>query len=43
VIRGRVSARSIALARGATIDGDVIITSGEPIVEFEEKRGGGKS
>jgi cytoskeletal protein CcmA (bactofilin family) len=43
VIRGRVSARSIAMARGATIDGDVIITSGEPIVEFEEKRGGGKS
>jgi cytoskeletal protein CcmA (bactofilin family) len=42
VIRGRVSARSIAMARGATIDGDVIVTSGEPIVQFEEKRGGGK-
>ena len=41
-IRGRVSARSIAMARGATIDGDVIVTSGEPIVQFEEKRGGGK-
>jgi len=40
VIRGRVSARSIAMARGATIDGDVIVTSGEPIVQFEEKRGG---
>jgi cytoskeletal protein CcmA (bactofilin family) len=39
VIRGRVSARKIALARGATIDGDVTITSGEAIVEFEEKRG----
>jgi cytoskeletal protein CcmA (bactofilin family) len=38
VIRGRVSARSIAMARGATIDGDVVVTSGEPIVEFEEKR-----
>jgi cytoskeletal protein CcmA (bactofilin family) len=43
VIRGRVSARSIAMARGATIDGDVIVTSGEPIVQFEEKRGAGKS
>jgi cytoskeletal protein CcmA (bactofilin family) len=41
VIRGRVSARSIAMARGATIDGDVIVTSGEPIIEFEEKRGRG--
>jgi cytoskeletal protein CcmA (bactofilin family) len=43
VIRGRVSARSIAMARGATIDGDVIVTSGEPIVQFEEKRGARKS
>lgn len=43
VIRGRVSARSIAMARGATIDGDVIVTSGEPIVEFDEKRGDRKT
>jgi cytoskeletal protein CcmA (bactofilin family) len=42
VIRGRVSARSIAMARGATIDGDIIVTSGEPIVQFEEKRGSAK-
>lgn len=41
VIRGRVSARSIAMARGATIDGDVVVTSGEAIVEFEEKRAPG--
>jgi cytoskeletal protein CcmA (bactofilin family) len=41
VIRGRVAARSIAMARGATIDGDVIVTSGQPIVEFEEKRAPG--
>ncbi|HEY5020148.1 MAG TPA: polymer-forming cytoskeletal protein [Steroidobacteraceae bacterium] len=41
VIRGRISARSIAMARGATIDGDVIVTSGEAIVEFEEKRAPG--
>ena len=42
VIRGRVSARSIAMARGATIDGDIIVTSGEPVVQFEEKRGSEK-
>lgn len=38
VIRGRVQARRIALARGARIDGDVVVTSGEPVVQFEEKR-----
>jgi len=38
VIRGRVEARKIAMARGATIDGDVKVTSGEPIVQFDEKR-----
>lgn len=43
VIRGRVAARSIAMARGATIDGDVIVTSGQPIVEFEEKRAPGSN
>jgi len=39
VVRGRVSARSIAIARGAVIEGEVTVTSGEPIVNFEEKRG----
>jgi cytoskeletal protein CcmA (bactofilin family) len=39
VIRGRVIASSIALARGATIDGEVTVTGDQPIVEFEEKRG----
>jgi cytoskeletal protein CcmA (bactofilin family) len=43
VIRGRVSARSIAMARGATVDGEVVVTSGEPIVQFDEKRGERKS
>jgi cytoskeletal protein CcmA (bactofilin family) len=38
VIIGRVSARSVAVARGAKIEGDVAVTSSEPIVEFEEKR-----
>jgi cytoskeletal protein CcmA (bactofilin family) len=39
VIRGRVSARTIAMARGATVDGEVAVTGTEPIVEFEERRG----
>jgi cytoskeletal protein CcmA (bactofilin family) len=38
VIRGRVSARTIAIARGAIVDGEIEVTSGEPIVEFEERR-----
>jgi cytoskeletal protein CcmA (bactofilin family) len=38
VIRGRVIARSIAIAKGAVIEGEVTVTSGEPIVNFEEKR-----
>jgi len=41
VIRGRVSARRIALARGATVEGEITVTSGEPIVQFDEKRGRG--
>jgi len=39
VIRADVTARSIALAKGAVIDGAVQVTSGEPIVQFDEKRG----
>jgi cytoskeletal protein CcmA (bactofilin family) len=38
VIRGRVSAKSLAIARGAVIEGDILVTSGEPIIQFEEKR-----
>jgi len=38
VIRADVSARSIAIARGAVIDGEVIVTSGSPVVRFDEKR-----
>ena len=38
VIRGRVIACSIAMARGATIEGEVTVTGNQPIVEFEEKR-----
>ncbi len=39
VIRGRVSARSIAIAKGAIVDGEIEVTSGTPILQFEEKRG----
>jgi cytoskeletal protein CcmA (bactofilin family) len=40
VIRGRVSARTIAMARGATVEGEVSVTGTEPIVEFDERRDG---
>ncbi len=38
VIKGSVSAKSLAIARGAVIEGDILVTSGEAIVQFEEKR-----
>jgi cytoskeletal protein CcmA (bactofilin family) len=38
VIRADVRARSIAVAKGAVIEGQVTITSGEPVIEFEERR-----
>jgi cytoskeletal protein CcmA (bactofilin family) len=38
VLRARISARSIAIAKGAVIDGEVVVTSGQPVVSFEEKR-----
>jgi cytoskeletal protein CcmA (bactofilin family) len=38
VIRADVIARSIAVAKGAIIEGQVTITSGESVVEFDEKR-----
>jgi cytoskeletal protein CcmA (bactofilin family) len=40
VIRGKVSARTIAIAKGAIVDGDIEITSGAPMLQFVEKRGG---
>ena len=40
VIRGKVSARTIAIAKGAIVDGEIEVTSGEPVLEFEEKRDG---
>jgi cytoskeletal protein CcmA (bactofilin family) len=38
-IVGRVTARMIAMARGARIDGDITVTSSEPVLEFDERRG----
>ena len=38
VVRARVSARTIAIAKGAVIDGEVTVTSGQPVVSFQEKR-----
>lgn len=37
-IVGRVTARMIAMARGAQIDGDIAVTGSEPVLEFEERR-----
>lgn len=38
VIKGKVTARKIAMARGATVDGEVTVTGGEPVVQYDEKR-----
>ena len=38
VLHADIVARKIAVAKGAIIDGAVTVTSGEPVVEFEEKR-----
>lgn len=40
VIKGHVTARTLAIARGAVIEGEIQVTSGAPIVSFEEKRTG---
>jgi cytoskeletal protein CcmA (bactofilin family) len=40
VIRGKVSARTIAIATGAIVDGEIEVTSGAPVLQFEEKRDG---
>jgi cytoskeletal protein CcmA (bactofilin family) len=37
-IKGSLRARSIAIAKGAIIDGELAVTSGTPVVHFEEKR-----
>jgi cytoskeletal protein CcmA (bactofilin family) len=37
-IRGIVQARTIAVAQGAIIEGEMAVTSGAPVVSYEEKR-----
>jgi cytoskeletal protein CcmA (bactofilin family) len=37
-LRGRVTAKRIAIALGAQVEGEMVCTSAEPIVEFTEKR-----
>ncbi|MBV9343418.1 MAG: polymer-forming cytoskeletal protein [Gammaproteobacteria bacterium] len=39
VLRADILAGSIAVAKGAVIEGTVTVSSGEPVVQFEEKRG----
>ncbi len=38
VIRGRVSAASISIATGAIVEGEIEVTSGTPIIRFDEQR-----
>jgi cytoskeletal protein CcmA (bactofilin family) len=40
VIRGKVSARTVAIAKGAIVDGEIEVTSDTAVIEFEEKREG---
>lgn len=40
-VTGSLSGLSIAVAEGAVIEGEIKVTSGEPPVEFQEKRQGG--
>lgn len=39
-IRGSLKARSLAVAKGAIIEGEMAVTSDSPVVHFEEKRSG---
>ena len=38
VIQGEIVAKILAIANGAHIEGEVTVTSGKPILKFEEKR-----
>jgi cytoskeletal protein CcmA (bactofilin family) len=38
VIQADVVARTIAIARGAVIEGAITVTSGQPVIRFDEKR-----
>lgn len=38
VIRGNVRAKSLAIAHGAVVDGELQVAGEQPVVRFEEKR-----
>ena len=38
VIRGSIAAKTLAIANGAVIEGDIVVTGTQPVVKFEEKR-----
>jgi cytoskeletal protein CcmA (bactofilin family) len=38
VIKGTVTAKTLAIAHGAVIEGEIQVTSGAQVVKFEEKR-----
>jgi cytoskeletal protein CcmA (bactofilin family) len=38
-VHGTLAARSIAIAQGAVIDGEMSVTSGAGVVHYDEKRG----
>jgi cytoskeletal protein CcmA (bactofilin family) len=38
VIQADVVARTIAIARGAVIEGAITVTSGQPVMRFDERR-----
>jgi cytoskeletal protein CcmA (bactofilin family) len=38
VIQGEIVAKILAIANGARIEGEVTVTSGKPIMKFDEKR-----
>jgi cytoskeletal protein CcmA (bactofilin family) len=40
VIQADVVARTVAIARGAVLEGAVTVTSGDPVTRFDEKRHG---
>lgn len=40
-IRGSITGRSVAVAKGALIDGSICVTSGAAVVTYEEKREAG--
>jgi cytoskeletal protein CcmA (bactofilin family) len=38
VIKGSITAKTLAIANGAVIEGEIHVTSGADVIRFEEKR-----